>query len=161
MGVKALLQKVGWYDYSIHNPFVPKEQQIKNKEYASTYGYFSTHEKRYSDFHPQDDALLVDLKAMLEPPKPTPLLSRMQYAFQRFVRKHSDVRGVALAGRSEEEKAASKRCDEIDKKCVKHWDEIQAANEKRYAEWRMKDTARKISERCTIVLKPSRPNQRH
>lgn len=156
--MKKFLEKKAWFDYSIHNPFMTKEQVLKAREYAQG-GWFND-SKKYSDFHPDSDTLLTGLKAMLDPVKPEPLLYRFRYECQRLIRKHSDVRGKALAGRSKEEKEGFKRCDEVDKKNVKHWDAIQEANEERYSQWRINEQARKLSERC-FVYKSDRPYRKH
>ena len=151
MSIKAFLNKSGWYDYTFHNPFMTKEQVEKHREYAKG-GWFND-SKKYADFHPKEDELLTGLKTMLEPDAKTlkRLGGKLLYSYQRFIRKHSDVRGKALAGRSEEEQAGWKRCQEEDKKCMKNWDEIQARIENWRAEWKTKELARKLSERCLVM----------
>lgn len=158
MGIMKFLQKKAWFDYSLHNPFATKEQLVKIREYAQG-GWFND-SKKYSEFHPKEDELITELKAMLKPRKPEPLLSRMQYCFERFIRKHTDVSKAALKRRSKEENEAFTKLLEDDKKNTKHWDKIQQANEERYAEWRMKEQARKLSERC-FVYRSDRPLRKH
>ena len=96
MGTKDLITKKAWFDYSIHNPFRTAKQRKQDRENAKYYAC-AGNDKKYSDFHPQEDALLNGLKTMLEPPQPTffdvieKAASALLYRYERFVRKHTDV----------------------------------------------------------------------
>ena len=162
MSIKTFIQKKAWFDYSVHNPFRTKKQVEEAAKYADIYGWSSRELPKYSDLHPKEDELLAGLKAMLEPKQSTfrRLSAKTLYCLQRFIRKYTDVTAPIFRPRTKEELEATKRIDEIDKKNVTHWDEYQAAHEARCKEWKMKEEARKLSERCFIV-KPDQPYRRH
>lgn len=159
MGVKQFIQKTGWFDYSVHNPFRTKKQVAEARKYAAGYGCNDA--PKYSDFHKEDE-LLNGLRAMFEPKESTlrRFAAKTLYCFQRFIRKHSDVITPIFEPYTKEEQEAKKRIHEVDKENMKHWAEIEAANEAKLKEWETKEKARKLSERC-FIYKPNRPYREH
>lgn len=151
MGIKALIVKAGWYDYTVSNPFMTKGQVAKAREYAKG-GWFND-SKTYAETHKEDE-LLGGLKSMLRPDAlpANRLAGKTLYLFQRFVRKYSDVRGKVLVGRSIEEQAGAKRCEDVDKNAHER-------NEAIRQEWLQKEMVRKLSERCLLIK--DKPYRRH
>ena len=158
MVIRDLINKKAWYDYSIHNPFRTAKQRKKDLENAKYYR--CSGEKTWSDYHPKEDELLTNLKAMLEPEQPLFLeviekaASALLYRYEKFIRKHTDVCAAIFRKRSKKDEEANKRCDESVS------EDIRARNQERIKEWEMKDKARKIGERCMIQT-VNRPYRQH
>ena len=152
--MSALLKslKPGWFDYSISNPFMTAEQIKTARKFAPCW---RSETKTYSDAHKDD--LTNGLRNMFELNDSAirRSISSLFYRYEAFVRKHTDVAGVALKGRSAKEEEAFYRCLHEDEARIVHWDEIQATRKERVKQYSLTVQVENLSERCFLVKRPS------
>lgn len=144
MKVIALINKTtGWFDYTLHNPFINKKKVKKNQECMKYYLSKNT----YAEAHKYDqDELLLGLKALIAPKKSKldSAMEKLKYQFERFKRAHTDVLADVFKV-DKKSKATFEALMEKERK-IPSVNEAQKRIEKMQKEWKLKEKAKRILE---------------